>query len=640
MKTINELCNYFYEEFKGLPSSSPIVRNGHKGDAYELVVLKILYGNQLPEFTKKNASKLAEYVISPPDDGIDIFFQHESGDEYSFDVIQVKQTALNEKDLRNCITQMERTIKDYIDNPQGLKSNNCKEVLSKSNLDNFNVENCHYFVVHTGDMSDFSGSRSNETIVTEKELERLYKNTSNNVDEEIISIDNKIIYETSGKDYGAVICSVDGYNLAKLCDKYFDTEIGRNILFGGNLRESLVKPNKKNKLYNDMKETVVNEPEKFWYYNNGITIIAKNFYENDNGTIKLKEFSIVNGAQTTSALGLFLKEANRNRDNQLMESLKKVKVLIKILKIPEENMRQNIAIFNNSQTPISSRDMVANRPEQRQLHEWLMDEESPQIYVDIRRGSQLPSSFNKKFTHRITTNEILAQLAYAAFLHKPSVAKDKKKGLFDSNFEQSDYVINETYHNIFNWDEDNPSNNGVLFKMSKRDIDEVLFVKQLYNESRKYLRKRYESRINNLENQKENIDDEKKKKNNEERLHSNRRYYQLSNISMFYFVAFYYECKEQFEKDTTLWFNIEKYYSDKDFKQKMIEKAADLFLAKTNEILSDIAKESGMDSNLNNLVRSAATEAPFFAVLRDKLAKSFEIEKEFDTFCNDFKIKI
>ena len=90
MKTLTELQEQYYEEFKGLPSYAPIVRNNQVNDAFELVVLKVLFGKHLPEFTKNNAQIFSEYVIAPPDGGIDIFYQHENGDEYTFDIIQVK----------------------------------------------------------------------------------------------------------------------------------------------------------------------------------------------------------------------------------------------------------------------------------------------------------------------------------------------------------------------------------------------------------------------------------------------------------------------------------------------------------------------------------------------------------------------
>ena len=63
-----------------------------------------------------------------------------------------------------------------------------------------------------------------------------------------------------------------------------------------------------------MAKTIREEPEKFWFYNNGITIIAEDYNTitsaGSNGDIEkfvLKNFSIINGAQTTSSFLLLLK---------------------------------------------------------------------------------------------------------------------------------------------------------------------------------------------------------------------------------------------------------------------------------------------------------------------------------------------
>lgn len=637
MKTLHELSNQFYEEFKGLPSASPIVRNGQKNDAFELVVLKVLYGRQLPEFTKTNAYKFAEYIISPPDNAIDIFFQHESGDESSFDVIQVKNRPLTESELRTCITNMERTIEDYVSNPKAINSDSCREILSKSNLEKSNKNKCNFFVVHTGTVDDFSGSKENERVLTEKSLDILYKNVSEYVDEDTICVNTNMTYGDPTHDNGAVVCSINGYTLAELCNRYFNTEIGRNILFGSNLRESLI--TKRSKPYLSMSKTITETPENFWYYNNGITIIAKDFHTNEDGTITINGFSIVNGAQTTSALGLFLKEAKKNHETTLIDNLKKVFVLTRILKIPEEKMRQDIAIFNNSQNPITSRDMVANREEQRHLNEWLLDDnEYPQIYAEIRRGSQLPSSFNKGITHRKTTNEGLAQLAYAAFLQKPFMAKDKKSALFNNDYTQSDYVINKIYHDVFNWDESNPSNNGVIFKKNKREIDEVLFVQQLYKESKKVLKERYNLLIDKAILDKKNATTPEAIKTCDDRINVNSLHLDTVGICMFYFIALYYEFKAQLEKDTTKHFNIEKYYSDKAFKQKMVKDSASLFLTYTVKILVKTALDNGKAGNVNNWVRSATCEEKFFDALRDEMAVDFDLQDRFDQFCDSYKV--
>ena len=230
MKSLNELKKEYYEEFKGLPSDEPIVRNKQENDAFELVVLKVMYGKLLPEFTKENATTFSKYIIAPPDGGIDIFFQHESGDESSFDVIQVKNSELDESSLKTCILNMKRTVDDYCRDPKLLKSESCKKILSESNLDKSNKNKCTYYIVHTGTVDDFSGSEENEKVITIKALDVIYKNKSELVDKDKIKINTSMEYGKPYDEYGAIVCSINGKDLADLCRTYYSTEAGRNLL--------------------------------------------------------------------------------------------------------------------------------------------------------------------------------------------------------------------------------------------------------------------------------------------------------------------------------------------------------------------------------------------------------------------------
>ncbi len=634
MKTLNELQTQYYETFKGLPSNSPIVRNNQPNDAFELVVLKVLFGKELPSFTKDNASKMGEYIIAPPDSGIDIFFQHENGDDSSFDVIQVKNYELTESDIRDRIIVMERTIEDYCKKPNSVNSESCREILSNSNLDKTNKNRCTYYVVHTGTIDDFSGSNENEKVITKKALDILYRNESEFVEKDELQIGQYMEFGKPSDDNGAIVCSLNGYDLAELCNTYYNTEVGRNILFGSNLRESLM--TKKSKPFQSMSNTINTCPENFWYYNNGITIIARDIIQhNSKGILELRDFSIVNGAQTTSALGLFLRDAKKNNDQERIEKLKSTSVLTRILKVPDETIRQDIAIFNNTQNPITSRDMVANRPEQKRLHEWLLDDSYPQIYVEVRRGAQVPASFNRGYSHRITTNEELAQLVYASFLQKPFTAKDKKSALFNNDYTQSEYVINKIYHDVFNWDETDQSNNGVIFTKSKEEIDELLFVQQLYKEAKRFRKSKIAERLKTA------IDARDNARNEEEMRQANARIdtYNLNNdtvgICMFYFITFYYELKAQYGSKKTV-YNYDKYYSDKQFRTDMIKDAVNLFLNKTISIIVDTAKENGKSANVNNWVRSAACEGAFLDALRGIVAEDYDLEESYKDFCKKY----
>lgn len=69
---------------------------------------------------------------------------------------------------------------------------------------------------------------------------------------------------------------------------------------------------KKRDIDSSINETISRNPETFWFKNNGITIICDDFIV-DGKQIKLKDFSIVNGGQTTTLLHKS-KEINKEND--------------------------------------------------------------------------------------------------------------------------------------------------------------------------------------------------------------------------------------------------------------------------------------------------------------------------------------
>ncbi|MBP3371132.1 MAG: AIPR family protein, partial [Clostridia bacterium] len=286
---------------------------------------------------------------------------------------------------------------------------------------------------------------------------------------------------------------------------------------------------------------------------------------------------------------------------------------------------------------ITTRDMVANRPEQRRLNEWLLDENYAQIYCEIRRGAQVPSGFNKGFVHRRTTNEELAQLAYAAFLQRPFTAKDKKSALFNVDYNQTEYTINKIYHDVFNLDENNPLNNGLIFTKRKQDIDEVLFVRQLYKECKKWMKAVYIERNASLIERRNTENDPTIIHGYDNRIATNALYLDTIGICMFYFIALYYEFKIQFPEAENVIYRFDKYYSDKTFRTELVQSASNLFLALTAKILVNTATENGKAGNVNNWVRSAACESAFMKVLRDTFVSDCDLDTKYREFCEKFK---
>ena len=73
---------------------------------------------------------------------------------------------------------------------------------------------------------------------------------------------------------------------------------------------------------NAIKETIASDPDSFWLKNNGITVICDDF-EIDGKDVRLKNFSIVNGGQTTYMLH---KSTSINMGNDLYLPCKIIKI--------------------------------------------------------------------------------------------------------------------------------------------------------------------------------------------------------------------------------------------------------------------------------------------------------------------------
>ena len=111
-------------------------------------------------------------------------------------------------------------------------------------------------------------------------------------------------------DYDAYLGIVPGKFLADIYLKY-----GSKLL-QGNIRAFLSVRGKVNK---GIRDTIINHPENFFTFNNGIAIVARSVSFSDDGTLitSLKDPQIINGGQTTASLAnaIIKKEARHGMDN-------------------------------------------------------------------------------------------------------------------------------------------------------------------------------------------------------------------------------------------------------------------------------------------------------------------------------------
>lgn len=148
---------------------------------------------------------------------------------------------------------------------------------------------------------------------------------------------------------------VDGKQIKEWYEKH------STFLFSKNIRGFLGETSVNQAIQN----TLNNEPELFWYMNNGITILAKdiishprNAGSDDNGIFSLKDISIVNGAQTVSSIARSIVEPS---------NLENVKVAVKIIKVESEESIHKITVATNHQNSVSGRDFSSQDPFQQEL---------------------------------------------------------------------------------------------------------------------------------------------------------------------------------------------------------------------------------------------------------------------------------
>lgn len=135
-------------------------------------------------------------------------------------------------------------------------------------------------------------------------------------------------------------------------------------LFSDNIRFFLGTSDANKGIIKTLKET----PEKFLYFNNGITILCDEFQRaaagganRDMGVFKCSGIKIINGAQTVGSIGTL------SATESLEDSCASVFVKVISLKDTPKNLNEEITIANNTQNKIEKKDFVSLDPEQDRI---------------------------------------------------------------------------------------------------------------------------------------------------------------------------------------------------------------------------------------------------------------------------------
>jgi hypothetical protein len=145
----------------------------------------------------------------------------------------------------------------------------------------------------------------------------------------------------------------------------------RDYVFESNIRQWMQFKTTVNK---GLRDTLQNNPDKFFYYNNGITIVVSDIEEFGENDLMLHAPQIVNGAQTSNSI-LDHAKRTKNLDGSMT---------VTIIKADDEKDQNSITKYRNSQNSVRGKDLVSLMDFHKSIKSQL---KSYRYFYEIQAGS-------------------------------------------------------------------------------------------------------------------------------------------------------------------------------------------------------------------------------------------------------------
>jgi hypothetical protein len=221
-------------------------------------------------------------------------------------------------------------------------------------------------------------------------------------------------FEIKENKWKACVTAVKGSWIRGLYLTYKDD------LFSGNPRNYLGAGKRKNKINLGIMSTVEKQPSNFWAYNNGLTALVNEYDLNDGVISTVHGITIINGAQSTGAIGA----VEKIEDDFL--------VPIRFIVCSDPKIIDEIINNNNKQNEILPSDLRSN------------DKQQVRLRKEFKKYPQLYYSGGRRDSTRIRNKEVfdpyLVAQTLLAFHGDCVTAYNSKKQIWDEDKE---------YTNIF-----------------------------------------------------------------------------------------------------------------------------------------------------------------------------------------------
>lgn len=238
-----------------------------------------------------------------------------------------------------------------------------------------------------------------------------------------LAISKNQLFVRQDGGFPALVMSVKASELSSLYEQYGDRLFERNIRLFKGIRKGSINAR--------IIDTVTTESDrmKFWYYNNGVSFVCSDFVLDDDKNptkVTVTAPQVINGCQATACL----KEAKERMETEIPQD---VDVLARFIKAPILDV-ELIALYTNSQNPVSEAQLKSNDPIQKRLKRDF-DNYAPPYFYSIKEGDWkvLSREDKQKYNGRII-DLIQATQAVFAFLEDPAFARRYRIELFSKKY--------------------------------------------------------------------------------------------------------------------------------------------------------------------------------------------------------------
>ena len=286
----------------------------------------------------------------------------------------------------------------------GIREDRIQKLLSEHGLDDNNYEIAIYFA---------------DDIIDEiKEAESRRPTVENG--QIVIDLTGNVLYYNDN----AVIVNVSAFSIKELYAVHSTNLLARNLRYFIKKRE----------IDSSILDTIKKSPNEFWYKNNGITIICDEF-EVSGRIVKLKNFSIVNGGQTTTLL-------HKSKDINKLKDLYLPCKIIRTIGATEDEKNAfslEIAKATNSQKAIKQIDLKSNAPEQIRFGNEMRN---VGVFYQTKRGETIPKHY-KEEDYKNTDLVEVGKLCLSGIFQLPGTSRSKPSALYSEKY----------YNPVFNADQ-------------------------------------------------------------------------------------------------------------------------------------------------------------------------------------------